>query len=511
VRITSDGVGYTWWQVQWFDGSSTVGWSPENWLERVAEPPSVPPVLAPIADTTIDEGTMLAFTNSASAPAEAVAVLSDFEGFADGTANGTVLFRHPSFSGSTGTFLDPAPDLTSVTGTVPAGNDSARVLQANWSWNASADPWLRLTTSGTANYPNPVIDITRKLRFDVHADRAVKVGVGIRETVVPSGTAIGSNGGSSGSIEWAGVSAGSGAPNPVRTVVAGSWTTLEFDLPNEPIRAFTGNGVLSTASGLAVLEHLAFAPAAGTGAYTVHLDNFMVVAPNSLTYSLSNAPAGATINPGTGVFSWTPTEAQGPGVYDITVVVSDNNLPPFSDSKTFQVTVNEVNLPPVLAAISNRTVHAGALVTFTNLATDPDLPPNMLSFSLDPGAPAGAGVGLSTGVFTWQTAGTDAGTTNPITVRVTDNGVPPLDDAQPFSVAVIAPPSLVGMAGSSSDFVLGWASIPGTTYRVRYKDDLSAPMWVDVVPDLVATGSSILYTNSGGPGQRFFQVEVLTE
>ena len=24
VRITSDGVGYTWWQVQWFDGNGTV-------------------------------------------------------------------------------------------------------------------------------------------------------------------------------------------------------------------------------------------------------------------------------------------------------------------------------------------------------------------------------------------------------------------------------------------------------------------------------------------------------
>jgi len=35
----------------------------------------------------------------------------------------------------------------------------------------------------------------------------------------------------------------------------------------------------------------------------------------SLTFSLSGAPAGASIDPITGVFNWTPTEAQGPGEY----------------------------------------------------------------------------------------------------------------------------------------------------------------------------------------------------
>jgi hypothetical protein len=509
VRITGDDVGYTWWQVQWFDGNATLGWSPENWLERIGQPPAVPPVLAPIADVTIDEGVLFGFTNSATAPAEAVAVISDFEGFADGTANGTVLFRAPSFSGSTGGFLDPSPNLTSVTGSVPAGNGSSRALRANWSWNGSATPWLRLTTAGAANLPNPVIAIPRKLRFDIHTDKALKVGVGIRETTIPSGTAPGSDGGTVGSIEWAGVSLGSGSPSPVRTVGAGSWTTLEFELPTEPIRAFTGDGVLSTTSGLAVFEHLAFVPGVGAGAYDAYLDNVVVAAPNTLTYSVSNAPAGAVIDPSTGVFSWTPSEAQGPGVYDITVRVTDNNLPPFSDSKTFQVTVNEVNNPPVLAAISNRTVHAGMFLTFTNSASDPDLPANTLSYTLDPGAPPGASVGLSDGVFAWQTGVIDAGTTNPVTVRVTDDGVPPLDDVQAFAISVVDPPLLTGVGSEGGAFVFSWSAIPGTRYRVQYKEDLLAVAWTDVVPDRVATGSMLVYTNGAGEGQRFFRVKVL--
>src|SRR6185436_9273127 len=66
----------------------------------------------------------------------------------------------------------------------------------------------------------------------------------------------------------------------------------------------------------------------------------------TITYSLSNPPEGAQINPNSGLFSWTPLEYQGPGVYTITVVASDNSSPPLSDSKSFTVTVNESNSAP---------------------------------------------------------------------------------------------------------------------------------------------------------------------
>src|SRR5206468_1935819 len=114
---------------------------------------------------------------------------------------------------------------------------------------------------------------------------------------------------------------------------------------------------------------------------------------DTLTYSLDpGAPTNATINPSTGVFSWTPTEAQGPGTNSITVRVTDNGSPPLSDTKAFTVTVNEVNSAPSLAPIAGRTIHAGMTLTITNSATDPDIPSNTLAFSLDPGFPAGAGI-----------------------------------------------------------------------------------------------------------------------
>lgn len=59
------------------------------------------------------------------------------------------------------------------------------------------------------------------------------------------------------------------------------------------------------------------------------------------TYSLVGAPAGATIDANTGAFSWTPTEAQGPGVYPIEVRVTDSAGA--VDSENINVQVNEVD------------------------------------------------------------------------------------------------------------------------------------------------------------------------
>ncbi len=63
----------------------------------------------------------------------------------------------------------------------------------------------------------------------------------------------------------------------------------------------------------------------------------------TLTFSLSStSPAGASIDSSTGVFTWTPTEAQGPGSYTFSVMVSDGTL---SDSESITINVTEVTDP----------------------------------------------------------------------------------------------------------------------------------------------------------------------
>ena len=74
------------------------------------------------------------------------------------------------------------------------------------------------------------------------------------------------------------------------------------------------------------------------------------------------------------------------------------------DSEMIQVTVNEVNESPGLDTIDDETVDEGTMLSFTATATDPDLPANALTFSLDPGAPTGASIDPQSGVFSWTPA-----------------------------------------------------------------------------------------------------------
>lgn len=463
-------------------------------------PNTVAPVLAPIPNRTIAPGTTLMFTNSASAP-ERVQLITDFEPFMSETANGVVLFRNPRNSSSTAGFLngEPPSDITAVVDTRPLGvHASGNVLRVICEFTNSSNPWLRLTTVGAVTFRNPVIDFTRKLRFDIYADRPVKVAVGCRETSTPAGTAIGVDGGTTGSsIEWAGVTGLSGtAPIPTRTV-SNSWTRLTFDFPSEPIRSFSGgNGVLATASGLGVLEHLAIVPTAGTGVYNIYLDNFTVAGPRAFSYALGEgAPPNASLNPSTGVFTWTPTLAQSPSTNEISIILTDDSVPPFRVTNTFTVMVKEnpPNTPPILYPIDNRTVYAGSTLMFTNVAYDPD-PEDTLTFSLDPGAPAAALIHPTTGIFSWTTNHDDTNSLHYISVRVTDNGTPPLSGSATFSVTVLPPPppnyapmlypieNRTLAAGSTLTFT-NQAFDPNPGDTLTFSLDAGAPAGATVHPD----------------------------
>ena len=159
--------------------------------------------------------------------------------------------------------------------------------------------------------------------------------------------------------------------------------------------------------------------------------------PNTLTYSLDpGAPVGASINPANGVFSWTPTEIQGPGIYIITVRVTDDGIPVLDDAETIQITVNEVNVAPVLSPIGDKSVHVLEELSFSAYATDSDMPVNTLTFSLDPGAPSGTTIDPVTGVFHWTPTELQGPGIHQVTIRVTDDGIPNLSDFETIDISV---------------------------------------------------------------------------
>ena len=112
---------------------------------------------------------------------------------------------------------------------------------------------------------------------------------------------------------------------------------------------------------------------------------------NALRFSLEDAPLGASIDALTGVFSWTPTEANGPGAFTFDVVVTDDGAPALEDRGTITVTVIESNTAPVLGPVGDSSVGEGAPLSFTAAASDADVPANALRFSLAD-APVGASI-----------------------------------------------------------------------------------------------------------------------
>ncbi len=155
---------------------------------------------------------------------------------------------------------------------------------------------------------------------------------------------------------------------------------------------------------------------------------------DTLTFSLTGTgiPAGASIDPVTGIFTWTPTEEQGPGSYSFSVQVSDGIL---IDYETITVTVGEVNAAPVLAGIGSQTGNEQVALTFTASATDEDLPANTLTYSLV-AAPTGAGIDSASGAFSWVPTEIQGPGTYPLTVRVCDNATPAACDEEAITVTV---------------------------------------------------------------------------
>jgi hypothetical protein len=164
----------------------------------------------------------------------------------------------------------------------------------------------------------------------------------------------------------------------------------------------------------------------------------------------------------------------------------------------------------VLTPLTNQTVTVGIQVTITNTAVDPDFPTNVLSFTLDPGAPGGASINPTSGVFTWTPSAAQAPSTNLITVRVTDDGSPALSDAKSFTLVVnsVAELRLTGIAMSSGALVtLNWSSQAGKTYRVESKDDLNQTLW-NTQGDFNATNSTTSATISvSGTSQRYYRIQ----
>ena len=151
---------------------------------------------------------------------------------------------------------------------------------------------------------------------------------------------------------------------------------------------------------------------------------------DGLTFSLSGEPAGAAITAG-GAFTFTPTEAQGPGSYTFDVVVTDDGTPNLTDTETITITVTETNVAPVVTNPGNQTDAETDVISLFVAASDADCSGEHVDVVCDrsPGVAVDQpGTGEIFGTLTYTSAGS-----YPVSVTATDDGTPNLADTVNFT------------------------------------------------------------------------------
>ena len=232
-----------------------------------------------------------------------------------------------------------------------------------------------------------------------------------------------------------------------------------------------------------------------------------------LVYSLdAGAPAGASINPTNGAFSWTPAEIDGPSTNTIVIRITDNGYTNKSDWESITVTVGEVNIAPVLGTVNTINLGYGSRLVVHVPATDEDIPANNLTFTLESGYPSGASIDSSSGDFVWTPSEAQASTTNTITVRVTDDGAPNLYDQKAYVIEVSGSESVfdaqVASQAGATGFVVSWSADVGELYRVQYQSNLMASAWFTLPGDVTATDSVAVKIDdsTNSTSQRYYRI-----
>jgi len=155
-----------------------------------------------------------------------------------------------------------------------------------------------------------------------------------------------------------------------------------------------------------------------------------------LSYALTDAPEGMSINAETGLINWTPTLAQ-VGDQDVTVTVTDNGAPEnLSVKQTFKISVVAANEAPVITSTARIVGQVGEAYRYDINATDANSR-DVLTYALA-NALEGMSIDAQTGLINWTPNSARVGDQD-VRVTVTDNGTPGnLSVEQTFKISVVA-------------------------------------------------------------------------
>ncbi|CAN2047822.1 exported hypothetical protein [Candidatus Magnetomoraceae bacterium gMMP-1] len=152
---------------------------------------------------------------------------------------------------------------------------------------------------------------------------------------------------------------------------------------------------------------------------------------DNIVFSTGTLPDSASFDANTGTFTWKPGYDEA-GEYQVQFIVTDDGQPNKNSSEEITITVNNVNRPPVLGTIDNKSVDENTQIQFLVTGEDPDA--DNIVFSTGT-LPIGASFDADTGTFTWKPDYNDAGQ-HQVQFTATDNGSPSLNDSQTITITV---------------------------------------------------------------------------
>lgn len=153
---------------------------------------------------------------------------------------------------------------------------------------------------------------------------------------------------------------------------------------------------------------------------------------NALSYRAENLPEGATFDPASATFSWTPTYDQSGQYNNVLFIFTAGKL---SDSTSVNITVNHVNRSPVLEAITAQTTNENDSLVFTVTGSDPDVEDaGKLTYEAS-NLPEGAVFDGPSRTFTWVPTYDQSGEYKDVTFTVKDPDG--LSDSKSTNITVI--------------------------------------------------------------------------
>ncbi|HZV81563.1 MAG TPA: putative Ig domain-containing protein, partial [Geobacteraceae bacterium] len=244
----------------------------------------------------------------------------------------------------------------------------------------------------------------------------------------------------------------------------GSSGTIATQAFNISVPAIVSTPLLSAAVGSQYLTYVTASDPAG----------------GSFTYSLTNAPAGMTVD-ATGRISWTPAAGQGGSSVPVTVRATVNGTSPaIYATQSFTLSVVAITSTPVASALTGYAYSYQVSATGSSLTYSLDTPPAGMTIS-------------AAGLVSWPSPTSGS---IPVTVMVTTGGIASVTQSYTLTVSAPPPPPPAPVLDAQGG-LSGYCSVQHNFSWSAVTPQDADPVWYNVQIDTVNTFDSGALQQSG--------------